>query len=35
MINNAYTMRPFRLTVIDGGYAIIGCGLIGLVLTLV
>ncbi len=34
MLNNAYTMRPFRLTVIDGGYAIVGCGLIGLVLAL-
>lgn len=34
MINNAYGMRPFRLTLIDGGYATFGCGLIGLVLTL-
>jgi Protein of unknown function (DUF1761) len=34
MINNAYGMRPFMLTVIDGAYAIIGCGLIGLVLGL-
>lgn len=34
MINNAYPGRPFLLTVIDGGYAIIGCGLMGLVLTL-
>ncbi len=34
MINNAYTGRPFLLTVIDGGYAVFGCGLIGLVLTL-
>jgi hypothetical protein len=34
MINNAYGMRPFTLTLIDGGYATIGCGLIGLVLTL-
>lgn len=33
MINNAYAMRPFQLTLIDGGYAIAGCGLIGLVLT--
>ena len=34
MINNAYGMRPFRLTVIDGGYATLGCGLMGLVLAL-
>ena len=34
MINNAYGMRPFLLTVIDGGYAIAGCGVIGLVLAL-
>jgi hypothetical protein len=35
MINNAYAMRPFRLTLIDGGYAVIGCTIIGVVLTLV
>lgn len=34
MINNAYGDRPFKLTLIDGGYATIGCGLIGLLLTL-
>ena len=34
MINNAYGGRPFTLTIIDGGYAIIGCGLMGAVLTL-
>ena len=34
MINNAYGMRPFRLTLIDGGYATLGCGLMGLVLAL-
>ena len=34
MINNAYGMRPFRLTLIDGGYATFGCGLMGLILTL-
>ena len=34
MINNAYPGRPMLLTVIDGAYAIIGCGLMGLVLTL-
>lgn len=34
MINNAYSMRPFKLTVIDGGYAIIGCSIIGVILAL-
>ncbi len=34
MINNAYGMRPFRLTLIDGGYSTIGCTLIGFVLML-
>lgn len=34
MINNAYGMRPFRLTLIDGGYAVFGCAIMGLVLTL-
>jgi hypothetical protein len=34
MINNAYGMRPFMLTVIDGGYALIGCAIIGAILTL-
>jgi len=34
MINNAYAMRPFKLTLIDGGYATFGCGIIGLVLML-
>ena len=34
MINNAYGMRPFKLTVIDSGYAIIGCAIIGGILTL-
>jgi hypothetical protein len=34
MINNAYAMRPFRLTVIDGGYAVLGCTIIGVVLML-
>jgi hypothetical protein len=33
MINNAYAMRPFQLTLIDGGYAVAGCGVIGTVLT--
>lgn len=34
MINNAFGGRPFTLTLIDGGYATSGCGLIGLVLAL-
>ncbi|MZR12051.1 DUF1761 family protein [Maritimibacter sp. DP07] len=34
MINNAYPGRPFLLTVIDGGYAVFGCAIIGAVLTL-
>ncbi|KJZ19345.1 DUF1761 domain-containing protein [Loktanella sp. S4079] len=34
MINNAYSGRPFNLTLIDGGYATFGCGIIGLVLGL-
>ena len=34
MINNAYAMRPFALTLIDGGYAAIGCTIIGTILML-
>lgn len=34
MINNAYGMRPFKLTLIDGGYATFGCAVIGAVLAL-
>ena len=34
MLNNAFGGRPFRLTVIDGGYATFGCALIGIVLSL-
>lgn len=34
MINNAYGDRPFKLTLIDGGYATFGCAVIGAVLTL-
>ena len=30
----AYAMRPRTLTLIDGGYAVLGCGAIGLVLGL-
>jgi hypothetical protein len=33
MINNAYAMRPFRLTLIDGGYSVCGCTLIGAILA--
>lgn len=32
--NNAFGMRPFTLTLIDGAYASIGCALMGLVLAL-
>ncbi|MEO8243537.1 MAG: DUF1761 domain-containing protein [bacterium] len=35
MINNAYAGRPFTLTLIDGGYATIGCTIIGVLLMLV
>ncbi|HMO72884.1 MAG TPA: DUF1761 domain-containing protein, partial [Paracoccaceae bacterium] len=34
-MGNAYAGRPAALSVIDGGYAVLGCGAIGLVLTLV
>ncbi|PHQ85367.1 MAG: hypothetical protein COB65_03275 [Thalassobium sp.] len=34
MINNAYGMRPFKLTVIDAGYATFGCAIMGAVLML-
>lgn len=34
MINNAYGGRPFKLTLIDSGYAVFGCTLIGIVLNL-
>ena len=33
-MNCAYAMRPRALAIIDGGYAIVGCGAIGLVLGL-
>ena len=33
MINNAYGDRPFKLTLIDGGYATFGCAIIGAVLA--
>ena len=34
MINNAYPGRPFLLTLIDSGYAVFGCAIMGAVLTL-
>jgi hypothetical protein len=34
MINNAYGGKPFKLTLIDGGYAVFGCAIIGAVLAL-
>lgn len=34
IINNAYAGRPYMLSAIDGGYAIIGCTVIGIVLSL-
>ncbi len=33
-LNNMYAMRPKALTLIDGGYATLACGAIGLVLAL-
>lgn len=33
-LNNGYTQRPVMLTLIDSGYAILGCGIIGAVLGL-
>ncbi len=33
-MNYAYAMRRGILTVLDGGYAVLGCAVIGLVLTL-
>jgi len=32
MINNGYGNRPFKLTLIDGGYATFGCAIMGAVL---
>ncbi|NNE80094.1 MAG: DUF1761 domain-containing protein [Silicimonas sp.] len=34
MINNAYGGRPFKLTLIDGGYATFGCAIMGAILGL-
>jgi len=34
MMNNGYSERSFKLTLIDSGYAVLGCAAIGLVLGL-
>ena len=34
MMNNGFSDRPFKLTMIDGGYAIIGCSIIGAILMM-
>lgn len=34
VINNLYGMRPAMLTIINGGYAVLGCSVIGLILVL-
>ena len=34
VVNYAYSMRPRTLSVIDGAYAVIGCTIIGTILTL-
>lgn len=33
-LNNLYSMRPARLTMIDGGYDTLACTVMGLVLVL-
>ncbi len=33
MNNYAYAGRPFKLTLIDGGYAVFGCAIIGAILV--
>ncbi|TMV07229.1 DUF1761 domain-containing protein [Ruegeria sediminis] len=33
-INNLYSMRPARLSLIDAGYATLACAVMGLILTL-
>ena len=33
-LNNLYSMRPAKLTLIDGGYAMLACMVMGLVLVL-
>ncbi len=34
MMNNGFSGRPFKLTLIDGGYATIGCTIIGAILMM-
>lgn len=34
MMNNGFSDRPFKLTLIDGGYATFGCTIIGAVLMM-
>lgn len=34
MMNNGFGDRPFKLTLIDGGYATIGCTIIGAILMM-
>lgn len=34
-LNTGYSNRPWKLAVIDSGYAIIACGIIGAILTVV
>ncbi len=34
LLNNSYTMRPMKLTLIDSGYATFGCAITGLILNL-
>lgn len=33
-MNYAYAQRPMKLAALDGGYSVLGCGVIGLVLGL-
>lgn len=35
VVNYAFAGKPRNLTLIDGGYATVGCAIIGLVLTLI
>ena len=35
VLNNAYSTKPFRLALIDSGYATFGCAIIGAILVLV
>lgn len=35
LLNNAYSVRPLKLSIIDGGYATVGCAIIGAILMVV